>query len=126
MRQITTALIFAGLILGASWAITKAQDLGWIAGEPERAIGVVNGLILIYFGNFLPKTGRKTACSTCDESGAFRMRRFAGQMLMLAGVGSAVAWLVAPAEMMAAVAISIVAACLGVALIRAFATRTFV
>lgn len=123
MNQIITALIFAGLMLASSWGINHAQDLGWIGGEPERAMGVVSGLVLIYFGNFLPKQAA-TECGSC--SNAFRMRRFAGQMLMLGGAVSAIIWIIAPANIMALAAMGVIGATLMIVLVRAAVTRTFV
>lgn len=125
MKQVLSALIFGGLILGCSWSVVEAQHAGLISGEPERAVGVISGLILVYFGNFLPKQGA-SECATCDEGRAFRMRRFAGMMLMLGGVLHAFAWIAAPANVMTILAIAAVAIPLTIVLIRAFAQRSFV
>ncbi|NNU16107.1 hypothetical protein HK107_07205 [Parvularcula sp. ZS-1/3] len=124
-RQIRNALTFGVLILLVAFGGERAQEFGWLSGEPERISGVIAGLVLVWFGNAMPKDLPHKSCGT-DPGTAFRMKRFAGWAFMLAGVAHALIWVVAPAQHMALLSTIPVAVALVLVLGVAFKTRVWV
>ncbi len=95
-RQIKSSLIWAALMVGSAQLLTILEGQGIIPDGGERGTGVVIGLVLAWTGNLMPKWGTAKSCATDGE--AFRMRRFSGIVLMLGGIGYALAFLFAPLE----------------------------
>lgn len=130
MKQIINALFFAGLILSIALWIPFAEKFGLPGANSERQAGATMGIILIWFGNYLPKqpslNSSKNNCVSCNSKQSFSMRRFAGTMLMLGGTIQTIAWLFAPLEQANVIAMAGVASSLVLILLRAFVTRTFV
>lgn len=95
--KIKGALIMAGLILALAFALNLAADGGFI--EPsttDRSMGVVTGLVLVVFANFMPKNLGPLSESRCGPGRGQNLRRFAGWTLVLAGLGYSVIWLTFP------------------------------
>lgn len=95
-KNISSSLIWAGLMIAGAAGLTFAEGAGILADGGERGAGLVMGLVLAWTGNQMPKWNAGKNCATDGE--AFRMRRMAGIFMMLGGLGHAVAWLVAPLE----------------------------
>ncbi|MEM1380060.1 MAG: hypothetical protein AAGH41_05470 [Pseudomonadota bacterium] len=121
--QIANALVFAAIILAVAFFGTQLQDVGVVQGEPERLAGIVAGLVLIWFGNAMPKTA--AADCSCGQQPSFRVKRFAGATLMLAGLVHAGVWLFAPADIMAWLSTVPVILGLGLIFTRAFRARAW-
>ena len=94
--QINSSLIWAALMIGSALLLTMLEGQGIIPDGGERGTGVVIGLVLAWTGNLMPKWGAAKSCAKDGE--AFRMRRFAGIVLMLGGIGYALAFVFAPLE----------------------------
>lgn len=126
MKQIRLALLYAGLILGVAFLMSHADWFGFTEPAEQRTTGVVTGIILAWFGNLMPKQGPNGACRECGTARGQDMRRFAGWMFLLAGLGHALVWLVAPLEQANYLAMGIIAAALGLVIGRATISRTWV
>ena len=95
--KIKGALIMAGLILALAFGLKLAANNGFIeASTTERAMGVVTGLVLVVFANFMPKNFGPLSESRCGPGMGQNLRRFAGWTLVLAGLGYAIIWLTLP------------------------------
>ena len=125
MKQILEALFFAALIIGAAFFVKHGQSQGWLEDSAERQAGVIMGIILMWFGNNLPKTPKKN-CGQCSSSQSFSMRRFAGALLMLAGALHSLAWVFAPIDLANYLAMIAVASALLIIILRSLFTKTFV
>ncbi|MEM9839863.1 MAG: hypothetical protein AAF830_12030 [Pseudomonadota bacterium] len=120
--QIVSALVAAGAMLLVAFLGVRAQDMGLIGGETERMTGVVVGFILVWFANLMPKSAPDASC-TADQACAFRMKRFAGIVLMIGGALHAAIWLFAPAESMAWLSTIPVVIALGLIAVRVIRSR---
>lgn len=125
MKQILQALFFAGLIFSVSFLIRFSDVVGLAGGEVERQAGAVMGIILIWFGNVLPKN-HLPGCESCATHGRYAMRRFAGSMVMIGGAIQAFAWIIAPIEYANIIAMTGVAGSLIIIILRALITRKMV
>ncbi len=125
MRQIISALFFAGLILATALFISFGEQRGFVGDGAERQAGALMGIILMWFGNLLPKQA-PSGCATCGAEGATRMHLFAGQMLVAAGLIHALIWVFAPYEHANFWAAASVATALAIVLVRAVIGRSFV
>lgn len=95
-NEIVSSLFWAALMIGSALALTALEGAGILPDGGERGTGVVIGLVLAWTGNMMPKWGAGKKCASDGE--AFRMKRFAGIVMMLGGLGYAVAFVLAPLE----------------------------
>ncbi len=123
MRQIISALFFAGLMLAIALFISFGEERGLVGDGAERQAGALMGVILMWFANLLPKQA-SSGCNACAPEGATRMHLFAGQMLLAAGLIHALIWLFAPIEHANFWAAASVATALAIVLARAIIRRT--
>lgn len=124
-RQITTSLVFAALILGVALGSRVLNDSGVMTIDPARINGVVIGMVLIWMGNMMPKRNPEKTCGN-DPAAAFRMKRFAGMLMMLGGIGHAAIWLTLPVGQAEWASMVPVAATAAIVLATAFRTRVWV
>ena len=92
--NVRSSLVWAGLMIASAAGLTALETVGVLPDGGERGFGVVMGLVLGWTGNQMPKWGAGQHCSSDAE--AFRMRRFAGIVLMLGGLAHALVWAFAP------------------------------
>lgn len=123
-RSISSSLIWAGLMVASAAALTTLEKFGILPDGGERGVGVVMGLVLAWTGNQMPKLGAGNQCTSDGE--AFRMRRFAGIVLMLGGLAHSAAWLLAPLDKAAYVSIAPVAVSLAIVFLMVVAKRRLV
>ena len=126
MKQIKLALFFAALIIASAYFLTHAEQFGFPALADERINGVVIGLILMWFGNMMPKQGPEASCVQGDPATHQTMRRFGGWVFAVAGLAYIGVWLVAPLEKANFIASAIVAGSLLLLILRATLTRSWV
>ncbi len=110
-RSIRASLFGAALILSGALAISLGDALGildTIVGE--RLFGVMLGLTLVVTGNFLPKTVRPLTRQHCDTARLQTIERYAGWILVVAGLAHAAIWIFAPAGSANMAALMVVAA----------------
>tara|TARA_R110002096_G_scaffold46422_7_gene123850 strand:+ start:683 stop:1261 length:579 start_codon:yes stop_codon:yes gene_type:complete len=112
-RSIRASLFGASLILSGALAIALGNALGLLGSiASDRLFGVMLGLTLIVTGNFLPKTVRPLTRQRCDTARLQRIERYAGWILVLAGLVHVAVWIFAPAESANLAAMMVVAAAL--------------
>ena len=90
-RPILGAVVLAGLMLAAS-AIIKYAEANHVIGPDTatRAIQVTIGLALAFYANFIPK--KNPTAAQCVQSA----QRVAGWAFVIAGLGYAAIWALAP------------------------------
>ena len=91
MNRIFPSLILAAVMIGVGIAIVAARRAGLVGHDAStRAFMAMLGLMVTAYANVIPKR------SSPVSRGRLAVRRLAGWTLSLAGLGYAVAWIVAP------------------------------
>lgn len=86
LQGLTLALILMALSLLLAWA----GRAGLVAGDlPTRAVMAFSSLVIAFYGNAIPKRLMRS-------ERALAARRLSGWVMVLAGLGSAAAWILAP------------------------------
>ena len=75
----------------------------------ERLMGTLMGAVAIVFANEIPKRLVPLARLSCDPAREQTLRRFAGRVLVLGGLGYMLAFALAPIAIAATLAISLLA-----------------
>lgn len=115
---ITRALLGAALILAASAALALASP-GLIDEELARRLwGVIMGAVVVIYANAAPKALTPMARMRCDPATEQALRRFSGWAIVLGGLGYAGAWLLAPIESAALLAIAFLGSALLLVVVR--------
>jgi len=98
-EQITTAVVFAALMMGIPLALTLARSYGLGDGDDaaRRSTGFLTGLFLAMIGNVMPKNVPPFS-SGGDAARQQAFQRLAGWTWVLCGLGSAIGWLVLPID----------------------------
>ncbi|NHK28390.1 hypothetical protein FF098_010780 [Parvularcula flava] len=120
------ALVMGGLIIGISAGLAGLEALGIVGGAvAERAMGAVLGVVLILYGNIIPKLITPLA-GLCDAGRKQALQRFAGWTFVLGGIGYALAWLVVPIDYAAYAAVACGVVAIGIVIARCLMLRTIV
>jgi hypothetical protein len=92
---ITTAVVFAALMMGIPLALTLARSYGLIDGTDlaRRSTGVLVGAFLVMLGNVMPKNLPPLSSMRGDAARQQSFQRLAGWTWVFCGFGSVVAWL---------------------------------
>lgn len=90
-KEIMIALVWAGAMLSVAWAARVAHARGYIDSDAMLRVVAMNGLMIAYYGNRIPK---KIAPSAC----ARRAMRFSGWVQVLSGLVYAGLWAFAPIQ----------------------------
>ena len=95
LDQITTAVVFAAVMMGIPLALTLARSYGLIDGSDvaRRSTGVLTGAFLVMLGNVMPKNLPPLSSMRCDGARQQAFLRLAGWTWMLCGLASAIGWL---------------------------------
>lgn len=95
------AVIVASALVALALGVKLAQATGWLGlGEGRlgaRLVGICGGLVMVYFGNRLPKILERFD-ARIDGARRQAFQRQAGWIFVLAGLGSALAWGVLPVD----------------------------
>jgi hypothetical protein len=118
LDQITTAVVFAALMMGSSLALTLARSYGLVDGSDlaRRSTGVLIGLFLAMLGNVMPKNVPPLS-SGCDGARQQAFHRLAGWTWVLCGLASVVAWLVLPIDLAGTAAVVLAATAMAVTIV---------
>ena len=93
---IRSALVVAASFLTLAVAVAFAEKAGRVSGETgDRIVQIVAGLVVVYYANLVPKTLERS-CARCSPSRVQALQRFSGRMLVLGGLGYALAWALLP------------------------------
>jgi len=95
LDYITTAVVFAALMMGIPLAMTLARSYGVVDDVDlgRRSTGVLIGVFLAMLGNVMPKHLPPLASMGCDGARVQAFQRLAGWTWVLCGLGSAIGWL---------------------------------
>jgi hypothetical protein len=114
----------ARALAGAAFILTASALLRWAAPEylsvemARRLTGVLLGFVVVLYANAIPKSLVVLARLRCSPAGEQAARRFAGWSLVLGGLGTMAASLLAPLASMHLVGGAILALALAAAVLR--------
>ncbi len=95
-RELKVGVPIALLTLAICGAVFIARRLGWVDGDAGARLAMaISGLTVVYFGNRIPKE------APTRSPRAQVVRRFAGRVMVLAGLLNAGIWVFAPMEVAA-------------------------
>jgi uncharacterized membrane protein len=97
-RQIGGSLLFAALMLAASWGLKQLVAAGVIDDPqfPQRVTMAIIGAMLAFLGNAIPKTLTPMAATRCDPAKMQSLQRFAGYAWVITGLIFSLVWLFLP------------------------------
>ena len=100
LDQITTAVVFAALMMGIPLALTLARSYGFVDSfdVARRSTGVLIGAFLAMLGNVMPKH-LPPLSSGCDSARQQAFHRLTGWTWALCGLLSAIGWLALPIDL---------------------------
>lgn len=94
------AISYAAIMIATAEALAIARAIGAIARDDEsialRFLGIAGGLVIVFYGNIVPK---KTACvdpASPDAARRQRLQRYSAWVLVLAGLANTAIWALAP------------------------------
>ncbi len=93
---ITRALFAAALIIAASATLAYASPAYVSVELARRLFGAMLGVVVVIYANAAPKALTPLTRMRCDPEVEQILRRFAGWMLVLGGLGYTAASLLAP------------------------------
>ena len=95
--EVRHAVIVAAALVALSIGVKIAQATGWLGLDEGRLVGIGGGLVMVYFGNRLPKI-LEHFDARIDGARRQAFQRQAGWAFVLAGLGSALAWAMLPLD----------------------------
>jgi hypothetical protein len=98
VNQVTTAVVFAALMMGVPLALTLADSYGLVddADISRRSTGVLIAVFIAMLGNVMPKNLPPLSSTECDGARQQAFHRRMGWTWALCGLASAIAWLTLP------------------------------
>ncbi|HEU4852032.1 MAG TPA: hypothetical protein VFT37_07740 [Telluria sp.] len=118
VASLARAALLAVLFIGIAAAL-KHTPADYIDPElARRIVGVMTAGIVILYANMVPKSLTPLAALQCDPAAEQALRRFTGIVLVLGGIGYALAWMFAPLDSANAIAMALLGAALAVVLVR--------
>ena len=123
--QITTAVVFAAVMMGIPLAMTLGRSYGLIDGSDvaRRSTGVLIGVFLVMLGNVMPKNLPPLSSMPCDGARQQAFHRIAGWTWVLCGLGSAIGWLLLSIDSAEMATTVLVVAAMGVTLVQLLRLR---
>ena len=103
-RPVAHALLVAGLFVGASLVIRRLSPDYLSAEVAQRMLGVLMGALVVAYANAAPKALTPLIHLRCNATTEQTLRRFGGWTILLGGLGYMAAWLAAPYEIAAVLA----------------------
>jgi hypothetical protein len=120
---IARSLAAAALIIGMAALLSLLSPACISAEWSQRLVGVMLGTVVIVYANAIPKAlvaWSRLRVSAAEDQAA---RRYAGRALVLGGLAYALAWLLAPLQMVAPIGGALLAAALFAAVLRCLRLR---
>lgn len=107
-RQRSFALGYAATLLLISLTFAFADSQDWVAtGMPDRVVGIMIGITVAVFANPVAKRLPGTPPPGTQRAGHAAFQRFFGLVMVLAGIGYALVWVVFPVGLAPWVAVSV-------------------
>lgn len=108
-RHIGFAVAYAAILLTVSLSLAFADSQGWVGtGLPDRIIGIMIGITVAVFANPVAKRLPGAPGPETNRPGHAAFQRFTGLVMVLAGIGYALVWVVAPVGLAPWMAVSVV------------------
>ncbi|HRK71849.1 MAG TPA: hypothetical protein PLA85_09685 [Micropepsaceae bacterium] len=125
MTRISSAFAYGAFIVGAALLLKALEWAGYVTGSPDemaqRFVQVAVGTVFLWYANRMPKgAATKANCPLAKED---QMRRFAGRVLFLGGIGYVLTWVIAPFDIAAVTSIAILGSALALVFGRWAMTR---
>jgi hypothetical protein len=100
LELVTTAVVFAGLMMGIPLALTLARSYGLVDGTDvaRRSTGVLIAVFLAMLGNVMPKNLPPLASMRCNGARQQAFLRRAGWTWVVCGLASAAGWIALPID----------------------------
>lgn len=99
MTEIHEHLAMGAFMITSALAITLTDITGMTPGEVRpRITGAMLGMLIVFFGNRLPKQSLSKACPTQRAIVAQRIHRRAGYAMVIAGILMVASWIVFPQD----------------------------
>ena len=109
-HPIRRALSVAALYLLAALALDELRLHEVLSAETvQRLMGVLMGTVVIASANLIPKRLVPLARVSCDPAREQMLRRFCGRVLVLGGLGYTLAYMLAPIDVAATLAMCLLA-----------------
>jgi hypothetical protein len=91
---------YAAITLAVAEALAIARAIGAIAPDDEsyalRALGIFCGLVIVFYGNMVPKKGACVDPASPDAGRRQALQRYSGWVFVLAGLANTLIWVLAP------------------------------
>lgn len=116
-------LIIAGAMLAISAALVFLTPDHISRDLAQRVLNVMLGAFVVFYANEAPKLLPRRLGGRCDSSEYQSLRRFAGWTLVLGGVAYALAWILAPIDLAAPVAVGLLGTAFLIVVARYVLTR---
>ena len=109
VASITSAIVFAGLIMSVSLSAKLALTLGTAddGDLSRRATMAILGAMFMFTGNAFPKRLTPLSALQCDGARLQAFQRFAGWTWVLTGFAFAIVWLVLPLDLAKPVSVAL-------------------
>ncbi|MEA3030641.1 MAG: hypothetical protein QOG13_1966 [Sphingomonadales bacterium] len=98
--RLRLSVSYAAVTLAAAEALAIARALGAIAPDDEsyalRGLGIFCGLVIVFYGNMVPKKGACVDPAAADAGRKQALQRYSGWVFVLAGLANTLIWVLAP------------------------------
>ncbi|WP_426117061.1 hypothetical protein [Massilia sp. PWRC2] len=115
--QLLRALLAAGILLLTAGVSKIASPAFLSADGAARLLGIAMGALVVMYANQAPKILAPLA-SRCSAAHTQALRRFTGWALVLGGLGYMAAWLLAPVDQAATLALALLGTAFALVLLR--------
>jgi hypothetical protein len=126
-QSLRLAVAYAATILVLAEAFAVARGTGVITADTEslslRWFGIFCGLVIVYFGNIVPRKACVDPASP-DAARLQKLRRYTAWVMVLAGVANTAIWMFAPIKQAAFWSMVPLAAALALIALRIMASRS--
>jgi hypothetical protein len=123
------ALLISGLIVTGAFGLAYLAAHGVIADDQReistRSFNFTAALILVWWSNLAPKRLRPLVEMSGDPAKEQSVRRLAGRAIVIGGVLSALAWVIAPFKLALPIEASAIGGALIIVFLRPFFSRTW-
>jgi 4-hydroxybenzoate polyprenyltransferase len=113
-KPILSGIIFGLLLVVVALSLKSAAAHHIVSGDvPLRAIEMLMGLMIAFYGNAIPKTLQRLREGKVESGRVQSLRRTVGWLLTVGGLGFAAVWAVAPLSEAAGWSVAVIGAAIG-------------
>lgn len=115
--QLLRSVLVAAALLLLAIALKSASPAYLSADGAARVLGIIMGALVVLYANQAPKIVAPLT-ARCSVAHAQALRRFTGWALVLGGLGYMAAWLLAPVDQAATLALALLGTAFALVLLR--------